>query len=620
MAEYMTAWPALPQVFGFGLGFLWLSLALGRRILRWCGGSQQASLAERGVLAAALGTGALQFIPFALGCVGLLKALPLRIAVAVVALASWRDAWAVLRCAAGAARASFRLPTWVKVWLIATAPFALVVGMSALAPTIDNDGLIYHLTLPKRWLSTGFMHYLPTYPYTNTPMGAESLFAIALVFAGDSAAKWLNVQAMLLGAAAVYLACTRLRGKVAGVAALTFLLLLFSTNGGMLGSAYVEGFIVLALASASFAWVLWLDDFQPTWLRCAALLAGIAVSFKITSAVFVIAMASLSLFAIARRARADESSWRAALAKTARVGPSLALLIGLPAVPWMVRTAVVTGNPFYPALSGVIPTRDLTPASASAFSRAMRYYNWGGGVSQSFQVRVLLLLAVALLLVAVAAIIVLRVRESLARAITFGVLIVALAQLAAVGLNSRLWMPLLAALSIPAFALLGRAASNRWASVLLIAGAALASAAEVRKVARDEPLLELARSFTSPQARYDFLLQRLPLVSLSEYANREIPADAHVLLSDCRTGFFFDRMTLSTNFIQDGLRLTSWAQFTEDVEKLGITHVVVHHERRHEIDSLIDRQHEFDLVRRLTIERGRLLTQASDMDLYAIDR
>ena len=101
-----------------------------------------------------------------------------RIATAGVAVVAAPDALAVLRRARTSLAGLRRPPAWFVAWLLALSPGLVFALLSALTPTIDPDGVGYHLTVPKRWLAMGSLGYLPTYPYSNTPMGTEMLFTI----------------------------------------------------------------------------------------------------------------------------------------------------------------------------------------------------------------------------------------------------------------------------------------------------------------------------------------------------------------------------------------------------------------------------------------------------------
>src|SRR3954470_1667253 len=192
---------------GFLLAFVVLGLAIGRRCLIWLGVTQ-GSRVERGIVAFALGSGTLQLVPLALGTFGLLGVRAVWAALALVTLLASYDLLRVLLAARdllGHLKAS-RFP----LWTLALAPGLVAACLLALTPTLDADGLGYHLTVPKRWLASGSLSYLPTYPNSNMPMGVEMLFTLALAVSGDAAAKILHYALGVSGAIALYLAGLRL--------------------------------------------------------------------------------------------------------------------------------------------------------------------------------------------------------------------------------------------------------------------------------------------------------------------------------------------------------------------------------------------------------------------------
>ncbi|HEU5073802.1 MAG TPA: glycosyltransferase family 39 protein, partial [Polyangiaceae bacterium] len=293
--ELVTQGPPILVAVGFALLLLMMAGALGLRVLGWLGApSAAATPAERGVLAVALGAGALQVVPLALGAVGMLSVLSCRVAVGLLVVVLARDMLSLVRrlwlTVRSAAAGSLFRQHWVRIWLLALAPAVFVAFIRALTPTLDADGLTYHLTAPKRWLESGWLHYLPTYVPTHTPMGADMLFVLGLPVAGDIATKTTHFGLGIFAAIATYGVAARLSSPVAGIVAASLLLVGPSHITTLLGNAYTEGAICLALAASLLACVLWLQERHDAWLNVAGLLVGIAVSFKLTAVLFAVAL------------------------------------------------------------------------------------------------------------------------------------------------------------------------------------------------------------------------------------------------------------------------------------------------------------------------------------------
>ncbi|HEX2674842.1 MAG TPA: hypothetical protein VHM25_28395, partial [Polyangiaceae bacterium] len=209
MPALVTTGPSILTSFAFAALILILSVALGQRLARWLGVVGHASFSEWLVVAASLGAGALQLIPFMLGVTRSLSVPAIRVAVGVLTLLLLPDLISLAR-KAWQARLRWEKPSPAQLALIAALLPALgVAALLAATPTIDPDGLGYHLTVPKLWLQSGSLRYLPTYPYSNTPMGVEMLFTIALAIAGDAAAKLLHFTLGVWGAVGLFLAGRR---------------------------------------------------------------------------------------------------------------------------------------------------------------------------------------------------------------------------------------------------------------------------------------------------------------------------------------------------------------------------------------------------------------------------
>lgn len=637
MPALVTTGPSFLTSFAFAAFILCLSLALGQRLLRFLGVAEHASFSEWLVIAASLGVGALQLIPFVLGATGALGVSSIRIAVGVSTIVMLPDL-AMLARRAWAARLDFRRPTgWQSAFLVALLPALVVTALLAATPTVDPDGLGYHLTVPKLWLQSGSLGYLPTYPYSNTPMGVEMLFTLALACVGDAGAKALHLCFGVVGTLGLYLAGKRLRSSLLGATAVALYLVGPVAVVILFGCAYLEGVTTCAMTAATLAWVIWFQERRPAWLKVAFALAGIGVSFKITAALFPIALGALTIATLAEPSRR---------AGKLRLSPSLLPwqaypLVLLPVAPWLIRSAWVTGNPVFPMFARLIPTRDLSPLLSKQFDDYNRYMLWASrfGAHWSLAQRKLILLAVALAAVALAALAFARLRSYIARAVVLVILGTVLAQLAAVGLYARYWIPSFAVMALPLLLLLSErvrlAERSGW---LLLTGVTLVgSLFQARQGLNnvDRDAAGLVRTAFGLEPQRTFLLEHLPLYPLYERAN-QLPADSKILLSTYCGGFHVDRTTYCAESVQDALRLTTWDNFMTDVRRLGATHVFAPTNLLSAVRagqfatqmniapgqgsvSEIYRAQQNEFVGRLLSDHGKALATASDMSLYELD-
>jgi hypothetical protein len=284
------------------------------------------------------GTGAIAFslVTFAAGWLGLLYAaayiplLALAAAVGVVKLARllqgarWPDprAW----------------PRWQQALLALVAAYALAAIVVTCAPISSADALYYHATAPELYEQRHRIVETPWSWHTYQPFLTELLVL-------DGFLLWDSIQGafapLLLGlgsAAAVGLVAQRLVGRAAALLA-TAVYLAQPFALWLLSSTFVEptAAFAVALAGANVAW------FVHTRRTEALVLAGL----------FVGALAGVKYVAAGAAAVA---AGFAALSVGRAVTLRRALAFALPALavalPWYVKSAILTGDPAYPLLRG----------------------------------------------------------------------------------------------------------------------------------------------------------------------------------------------------------------------------------------------------------------------------
>jgi hypothetical protein len=602
-----------------------LCLAAGRRLAGVLGvRSSIFSYSERGVVYLGLGAGALAFVPFALGAVGQLSVTTVRLALAVLCVPLAVDLLGVARAALARRRPEAATPAWKLALLGALLPALVASFLVALSPTLDPDGLSYHLTAPKRWLEDGRLVYLPTYMFSNTPMGVEMLFTLGLAAAGDTAAKLLHWCLGVAGAVAVFHAGERLGSKAAGATSAVLFIAGPLAVTKLLGLAYIEGAVAFAIAVATLTWLAWLQHREASLLRVSALLVGFSVTFKITAALFAVAMTALTLFAIvdAKRRQRVGLTWGAALGALA--------LMAVPALPWFVRSAIVTGNPLFPLFARLVPTRDLTPETAKSFDHYNRYFLWASRYAESWslETRQAILAGVASLVLVAAGLSYLKLR-GLPRAATVVLGLAVALQLSAVGLYSRYWVPILPTLLLPVLSscdgALRRLAKARWALVALTALGSLYQAHASFATAKGDVRGVIATA-TGLETYPTFLRRNIELYPMFEYINRELPRSSRVALTYTCIGFYIDATTYCSEFPQDALGFTSWENFVGNVRKLGVTHFMAPTcLTRGEVPppdysgpAIMQKERKDAYLTRLLSSHGRLLAVGGDQGLYEL--
>jgi hypothetical protein len=202
---------------------------------------------------------------------------------------------------------------------------------ATLAPPSSMDAAVYHLRVPQQFLRDGRWSWLETLN-SAYPMYVEMLFGEGLALGGGVLAALIH-WALGLGALAAAGAWARRLGGGALWAAVAL------GGSALFVWEATSAFIDLGMALFSSLAMLWAS--RPDRGRAATVLAGLFAGLAAGSKLTGAAIAALA------GAIAFLSVWpdRARGALRMVVVGALALLVALP---WYVRSALATGNPFYP--------------------------------------------------------------------------------------------------------------------------------------------------------------------------------------------------------------------------------------------------------------------------------
>lgn len=215
----------------------------------------------------------------------------------------------------------------------------LALGLlTALAPPVKYDALMYHLAMPETYLESGSFSYLPWLVMTGMPQTTEMLYTLGMSLGGAQGAAvlgWLFAFLALLGLAGY--TRTRLDVPAGWVAAIS--LMAGYTFAVSIAWAYVDWLGLYFGLAALICLDEWRRKGRREILLFAGLFAGFAFSTKYTAGIF-----SIALFAA--------FCWHCYQRKEGFF-TNAGILVGgaiLAAAPWLLRNWVNTGNPVYPFL------------------------------------------------------------------------------------------------------------------------------------------------------------------------------------------------------------------------------------------------------------------------------
>ena len=237
-----------------------------------------------------------------------------------------------------ALRLGRRLAALARATPLLSATFAVAVLLllpSLFLPLVDSDGLRYQVAHPKLYLLTG---EISTYPWDVTgffPQVGTMLFLVATALGGGEACKFVHAGFALLSAASLALLVHRGRRSRGAAVAAAFFAFAAPVSVATATAAFVDHaalfhVLVGALLVAASA---------PTPLVGLAL--GAAFGTKMTTAPFVLGLAIAAVAARPARARLREALL-------------LAAVLAATFLPFGLRSAVLTGDPFFPLGYGLL--------------------------------------------------------------------------------------------------------------------------------------------------------------------------------------------------------------------------------------------------------------------------
>ncbi|TXH28918.1 MAG: hypothetical protein E6Q99_01720 [Elusimicrobia bacterium] len=232
-------------------------------------------------------------------------------------------------------------------------------GLMCFVPEVFYDALVYHLGVPRWYLLEGGLRYYPAY-HAQFPFTRQMINLFGLALQGDTLAKLLHfaTSVQILG---TFLAMAERFGRrrVGLLASLIFLSVpMVAMN---LWTTGVDVALTAVSLLALGAGLISLTAPAPRpWVVLSGLFLGLTVSTKYPGGVDAAVWGGVFFFHRAFVEKNPRAAFR-----------DLAILVGvafLVFLPWLVKNAVLTGNPVYPYLHGLFGGRDLLPDKLAIFN------------------------------------------------------------------------------------------------------------------------------------------------------------------------------------------------------------------------------------------------------------
>ena len=233
--------------------------------------------------------------------------------------------------------------------------------LSALAPPIQFDTLVYHLALPEHYLAAHRFFYVPDLIFWGMPQTAEMLYTWAAALGGLSAALILGWMVGVVALAGVVGLIAQKFSADAGWIGAAALLSGF-TLAASLSWGYTEWWTMLFGAAFLLSILFWNQSGSLSQAALAGLFAGMALGTKYTGGVLI-----LCGMAVIFTSRAVPSASRL---KAALCFIFAALLVFFP---WLIKNIWATGSPTYPL---VFAAGAMTPMRLSLYQGGQPWGSW----------------------------------------------------------------------------------------------------------------------------------------------------------------------------------------------------------------------------------------------------
>jgi 4-amino-4-deoxy-L-arabinose transferase-like glycosyltransferase len=346
--ELASTWSAFLLLFLL-FGFIALtSLGIGRVFARQF--KLTFSRLEFNALALLLGLGLLSLSIMFVGMMGWLNKTGIFIFLAASGLlgsTEWNDIFRSVMSALRSIRPPRNRSLFEILFVILIAGLFPLLLVNVLTPVWDYDALVYHMEIPRQFLSEGRIYFDPEVMRSAHPFLGEMLFLVGMVFHVESLAKFVNLLYAMLFVTSTYAFALRFFNRdvalvAVGILVSTPILTVWATWAG----------IDFAWAAyelwAMYAVMVWLAEGKRDarkYMILAGVMSGLAASTKYLALPALLILALLILWISIRDA---QNPLTEVFSNLLTFGVSAGLVMGV----WYIKNWLWTGNPVYPFFFG----------------------------------------------------------------------------------------------------------------------------------------------------------------------------------------------------------------------------------------------------------------------------
>lgn len=250
-------------------------------------------------------------------------------------------------------------------------------------PPHQYDSLVYHLALPSAYLRQGNLVAVEHLLYSHFPQNGEMLYTFALLLGSDILAQMFTWLGTFLSVWWLFEMGKR-ETPIVAVLFACFFTLTHTAVMLLTPTAYVECLVMLWITAAVLSFMRWrmssdIEISHRGWLALAGVFAGLGVGTKYYAGICPALIGSyLGWQWLRMRPWEQGGSYVQGRLLDAAAFSCAAFVFGLP---WLIKNALVLGNPVFPFLYDIFPARGIgwgAESAAGYFSMLTEYRHQKG--------------------------------------------------------------------------------------------------------------------------------------------------------------------------------------------------------------------------------------------------